>query len=69
MKRASELVTLLLLSSSKLGVKADQPVHCLRENVYGVWDFHVSEDTQNVNLFNTKEVCSHAVPNQLQFIN
>ena len=23
-------------------VSADQPVHCLRENLYGTWDFHVS---------------------------
>ena len=26
-------------------VKSDQPVHCLRENVYGTWDFFISQDT------------------------
>ena len=25
-------------------VKADQPVHCLREQLFGVWNFHVSKD-------------------------
>lgn len=24
-------------------VKADQPVHCLRGQLYGVWNFHVSK--------------------------
>jgi len=23
-------------------VRADQPVHCLRGQVYGVWNFHVN---------------------------
>ena len=23
-------------------VKADQPVHCLREQLFGMWKFHVS---------------------------
>lgn len=70
MKGAAELITtLLLMSSSHNSVRADQPVHCLRENMYGVWDFHVSTDTQTVNLFNQKEVCTHNVPNGLQFIN
>ena len=26
-------------------VKADQPVHCLRESLFGNWKFHVSADT------------------------
>jgi len=69
MKGASSLAKLLLLYSSHLVVRADQPVHCLRENMYGVWDFHISDDTQSVNLFTSGEVCSHNVPNQLQFIN
>jgi hypothetical protein len=32
-------------------VEADQPVHCVRENVYGMWEFHVSKDKGTVNLF------------------
>ena len=31
--------------------KADQPVHCLKDDAFGTWDFHVSQDTQKVNLF------------------
>ena len=49
-------------------VKADQPVHCLRESVYGTWDFHVSKDVGNVNLFEAKEVCTHQLPNKLQML-
>lgn len=25
-------------------VKADQPVHCLRQDIYGEWTFKVSKD-------------------------
>lgn len=50
-------------------VTADQPVHCLRESVYGSWDFYVSKDVENVNLYDSTEVCTHRMPNRLQFIN
>lgn len=50
-------------------VTADQPVHCLRESVYGSWDFYVSKDVQNIDLYGTTEVCTHRMPNRLQFIN
>lgn len=50
-------------------VKADQPVHCLREQMYGVWNFHVSSDKNKVNLFETKELCTHNVPNRVQVMN
>ena len=33
------------------GVRADQPVHCLREQTFGVWNFKVHKETQQVNLF------------------
>lgn len=71
MKSARDLAVLLLLSSSELlkPAKADQPVHCLRENMYGVWDFHVSSDSHTVNLFEQREVCTHQIPNGLQFVN
>lgn len=65
MKRTAKLVILALLQS----VRADQPVHCLRESLYGVWDFHVSAQSESVNIFSTQEVCTHKVPNGLQFIN
>jgi len=50
-------------------VKADQPVHCLREQMYGVWNFHVSKDKGNVNLFESNELCSHSLPNKVQLVN
>ena len=50
-------------------VKADQPVHCLRENLYGVWDFHVSQDKGTIDLFDTNELCTHEVPNKVQLVN
>ena len=36
------LLAALLMAGS---AKADQPVHCLREQLYGVWNFHVSTDS------------------------
>lgn len=50
-------------------MKADQPVHCLREQLFGVWDFHVSKDAGNVSLFDTTELCTHSVPNRVQLVN
>ena len=60
-------MTFLLIATIKL-VKGDQPVHCLRENLYGVWDFHVTANPQTINLFDSREVCTHNIPNGLQFI-
>ena len=60
---------ILLLGGLVNLVTADQPVHCLRESVYGTWDFYVSKDVQNVNLYDSTEVCTHRMPNRLQFIN
>ena len=39
------------LDNKVLVVKADQPVHCLRGQVFGVWNFHVSQSSDSVNLF------------------
>ena len=49
-------------------VAADQPVHCIREELYGIWNFHVSADKSNINLFDTKELCTHSVPNKIQMV-
>jgi hypothetical protein len=46
-------------------IKADQPVHCVREKLYGQWEFHVGSEAQTVNLFETKEICGHLVPNKV----
>lgn len=47
---------------------ADQPVHCLREKIYGMWEFHVSKDVDTVNLFEAKEICSHQMTNKVQIL-
>ena len=56
------------LNPSQLGVKADQPVHCLKDDAFGEWDFHVSKEIQQVNLFQTDEVCTHKRPNHIQIL-
>ena len=50
-------------------VKADQPVHCLKENILGQWQFNVSTEVSEVNLFETKEFCTHTIPNKVQIQN
>jgi len=49
-------------------VRADQPVHCLRGQVYGMWHFYTTEHADKVNLFQIDEVCTHKLPNKLQII-
>ena len=44
-------------------------MHCLREQLYGVWNFHVTTDKQIVNVFDTQELCTHNVPNKVQVMN
>lgn len=44
-------------------VKADQPVHCLRQDIYGEWTFKVSKEQDLVNLFEAKDICTHNMPN------
>lgn len=48
-------------------VKADQPVSCLGQAA-GTWNFHMSDELQSVNLFQTTEVCTHQMPNKLQIL-
>lgn len=71
MKAISSLAVMCLLNNLNPfdQVKADQPVHCIREKLYGVWNFHVSKDKGNVNIFETDEVCGHTVPNKVQLVN
>ena len=51
-----KLYTYLLLIGA---VKSDQPVHCLGQEINGEWNFHISKETQAVNLYETNEVCTH----------
>ena len=69
MKNAISMAVLCLIANINPFVKADQPVHCLREQLYGVWNFHVSKEKALVNLYETDEVCSHNVPNKVQLVN
>ena len=48
--------------------KADQPVHCLSNDILGDWTFHISADQQLVNLFESEDLCTHKQPNGLQII-
>jgi hypothetical protein len=51
-------------------VSADQPVNCLRQNFHeNIWNFYVSQDTQKVDLFKTRELCTHNIPNKVQIMN
>lgn len=62
-------VACLLLNLNPFNqVAADQPVHCLKDDVFGTWDFHISQQTDVVNLFQTNEVCTHMLPNKVQII-
>ena len=36
--------------------------------MYGTWDFYVSKDQQHINVYSSQEVCTHTLPNKLQFI-
>jgi len=54
--------------SSRSEARADQPVHCLRGQLYGVWHFYVSDQQDTVDLFKVSEVCTHQLPNKLQVI-
>ena len=58
-----------------LGIaKADLPVHSISkqdpstDKLNGYWYFHVSKTVDTVNLFQTKEVCTHNIPNKVQTI-
>ena len=69
--RGAKLITLILFLT---GAKADLPVHCISkdepstEKLQGTWYFHVSQQSSEVNLFHTQEVCTHQLPNKVQAI-
>ena len=59
----------LILLAAGLLVKADVPANCLRKNIHDqLWNFHVSQDSQVVNLFEQREVCTHEMPNRVQLV-
>lgn len=67
--KLTSVVALLLGALATTQVSADQPVHCLREKIYGTWDFHISKEVGEVDLFKSSEVCTHKLPNKIQLIN
>ena len=62
------LLANLSLSDTQNIVRADQPVHCLREELFGEWIFKVTKDKQTVSLFETEQICSHTIPNKVQLV-
>jgi hypothetical protein len=62
------LLPYFALLSPKKRCLADQPVHCLRQDIYGQWTFKISKDTQTVDLFQASDVCTHKMPNGVQVI-
>lgn len=58
-------LTMVLMAAIPSVVRADQPVHCLRGQLYGLWHFYVSSEPALVNLYETDEVCTHTIPNKL----
>lgn len=62
------MLTLSLISMANWA-RADQPVNCLRQQFHDQWwTFHVSRDSDVVDLFQTTEVCTHQVPNRVQVL-
>ena len=59
MVKFRNLSCILFLTSIVKKVKCDQPVHCMNGLLHGDWEFYVSTDTANINVFQTKEVCGH----------
>ena len=67
-KRSLAIACLLNNLSLDDVVRADQPVHCLKDDVFGTWDFHINSHVDTVNLFKTNEVCTHQLPNKVQIL-
>ena len=60
----NKILTSALLLGKMMLVKADVPAACSHKQISGyIWNFHVSQDFQRVNLYQTKEVCTHFQPN------
>lgn len=47
---------------------ADQPVHCLKNDVLGDWVFTASRDQFLPDIFSSHSVCTHELPNKVQVI-
>jgi hypothetical protein len=47
---------------------ADQPVHCIKDNVIGDWTFEVTRNAILPDIFQSHTICTHELPNKLQLI-
>ena len=56
-----EFTTALLVAAAGLftSAVADQPVHCLRTQVEGVWVFDIQTDQTEYDIFDAESVCTH----------
>lgn len=54
-----------LLNNQNPFVKADQPVHCLADDIFGEWEFSVDAKPETINVFAVKDVCTHTFPNKV----
>ena len=68
MKAFIQNVAVIAMLLGRSNVKADQPVHCLRQDIYGEWTFKVSKEQELINLFESRDVCTHNMPNGVQVI-
>lgn len=65
MAKSIDIISYLLLIGK---LRADQPVSCLGQ-AEGAWNFHISAEIQNINLYDSSEICTHKLPNKLQILN
>eukprot|EP00347_Sterkiella_histriomuscorum_P015978 403354969 len=68
MKEKIKTLIFLLGIQAFSQVLADQPVHCLREQILGKWEFFITNDAQKVDILNSDTVCTHKLPNRLQIV-
>jgi hypothetical protein len=49
---------------------ADQPIKCNKSEVKvgSTWTFHATPSVETTNLYQTKEICGHQMPNKVQLI-
>ena len=65
-----KLISLIFLSLSLLSryIKADLPVHCLKSEIVGQWDFYVDPTLYNLDLNDPRVSCSNGFPNKYVII-
>ena len=62
------LAVFCLVNNLTPSVKADQPVHCLQDDVFGEWEFVANAQADTVNIYSAADVCTHQRPNKVQIV-